>query len=76
MSKPKHTVHLKNLGTPRQSHVASATTPRQKIELRKSIEEQTERFLEAGGEIQKPDLQDRTKRHKARFNAGLSDVSL
>ena len=76
MSKPRHTVQLKNLGTSRQSHVASATTPRQKIELRKSIEKQTEQFLEAGGEIQNPDLQDRTRRHKARFNAGLSDVLL
>lgn len=74
MSKPKHTVQLKNLGTPRRSHVASATTPKAKVAKRNQIQQQVDEFLANGGEIDRPDLQDRTQRVKPRFDARCTNV--
>lgn len=74
MSKHKNTVHLKNLGTPRQTNMASATTPRAKIASRTKIQGEIDTFLAAGGEISRPELQDRTQSVKPRFDARCGSV--
>jgi len=74
MSKRKNTVHLKNLGAPRQTKIASATTPKAKVASRDKIQNEIEAFLAKGGEISRPDLQDRTQCVKPRFDARCSAV--
>ena len=73
MSKPDHTVHLKNLGNPRRSPVPSATTPKAKEAHRDRIQAEIDSFLADGGTIKRPDLQNRTKKVIPRFGASLKN---
>jgi len=57
-----------------ETPVPSATIPKGKVELRERIEEQVAKFLDNGGTIQRPALQDRTQRKKPTFCANISDA--